>query len=106
MISFVVVLYRREDFTTEQFVDFLQRVHAPLAEALPGLAGYVHYLPAPDPTRERPLWDAIIEFRWESVEQMEAAWHSPEGRAATDDLAHFADLQRTSWSLVDRNVRR
>jgi uncharacterized protein (TIGR02118 family) len=106
MISFVVLLHRRADFSHEQFVDYLQQVHAPLAEAIPDLAGYVHYLPAPDPTRAPPLWDAMIELRWESVERMEEAWRSPEGRAATDDLVHFADPERTSWSLVDRNVRR
>jgi hypothetical protein len=37
---------------------------------------------------------------------MEAAWRTPEGQAATDDLAEFADRDRTSWSIVDEQVRR
>jgi uncharacterized protein (TIGR02118 family) len=106
MVSFIVVLYRRNDLSTDQFVDYLQRIHAPLAEALPGLIGYLHYLPAPDPIRSRPLWDAVVELRWESVDLMEQAWRSPEGQAATQDLAQFADCKRTSWSLVERSVRR
>jgi len=106
MITFLVVLHRRADLTVEQFVDYLERVHAPMAEALPGLVGYVHFLPAFDPTRPRPLWDAVIELDWESVALMEQAWRSPEGETATKDLIHFVDLEKTSWSIVDRNVLR
>jgi hypothetical protein len=37
---------------------------------------------------------------------MEAAWASPEGKAATADLVEFADLTNTTWSLVDSLRRR
>jgi hypothetical protein len=30
----------------------------------------------------------------------------PEGKAATADLEAFADLGRTTWSIVDERVRR
>jgi hypothetical protein len=32
---------------------------------------------------------------------MEAAWASPEGAASDADLPAFADLKRTTWSVVD-----
>jgi hypothetical protein len=32
---------------------------------------------------------------------MEAGWLSPEGIAATRDLEEFADLARSTWSIVD-----
>ena len=54
----------------------------------------------------RALWDAVIELRWVSGDAMEEAWRSPAGRTATDDLVQFADLERTSWSIVERRVRR
>jgi hypothetical protein len=37
---------------------------------------------------------------------MEAGWRSPEGRRATDHLVELADLSRTTWSVVDEDVRR
>ncbi len=57
--------------------------------------------------RLRPiLLYAIVELFWADRETMEAAWASPEGQAATADLAEFADLSRTTWSLVDFRQRR
>jgi hypothetical protein len=35
---------------------------------------------------------------------MEAAWASPEGEAASADLEAFADLSRSSWSIVEEVV--
>ncbi len=32
---------------------------------------------------------------------MEAAWASPEGKAATGDLEAFVNLSRTTWSIVE-----
>ncbi len=51
-------------------------------------------------------WDAVVELWWESQDAMESAWRTPAGQAATDDLAEFADVQRTSWSIVDEQIRR
>jgi hypothetical protein len=37
---------------------------------------------------------------------MEAAWRTREGKTATRDLPAFADMTRTTWSIVDEQVRR
>jgi hypothetical protein len=78
----MVVLYRRQDLNEGEFQAYPREVHGPMAEAVPNL---LHYT---------------------DRETMEAAWASPEGQAATADLAEFADLSRSTWSLVGFNQRR
>jgi uncharacterized protein (TIGR02118 family) len=89
----------REDFSA-----FLRTAHGNLARRLPGLKRYVQNHVVEDSKRQPPAWDAVIELYWESQEEMEAAWASPEGAAATADLEAFADLSRSSWSIVEEIV--
>lgn len=100
MLKFMVVLYRRPDFTREQFRDHLEHVHSPLARNLPGLRRYKQNHAAPDP-RRKPGWDAIVELYFDNREAMEAAWASPQGADSDADLPAFADLARTTWSVVE-----
>ena len=106
MVKFMVVLYRRPDFSEREFQDYLRDVHGPMAEAIPDLLHYTQDYVADDPTRKHPGWAAIVELFWSDRSTMEAAWASPEGRAATEDLAEFADLSKTTWSLVEALQRR
>jgi uncharacterized protein (TIGR02118 family) len=101
MLKFMVVLYRRTDLTSTQFRHHLEKVHAPLAKALPGLKKYRQNHVADDPKRKHPGWDAIVELYFESRQAMDAAWDSPQGRASDADLPLFADLSRTTWSVVE-----
>jgi uncharacterized protein (TIGR02118 family) len=101
MLKFMVVLYRRPDLTANQFRQHLKEIHGPLAKNLPGLKKYVQNFVSDDPTRTRPGWDAIIELYFEDMPAMEAAWASPQGAASDADLPAFADLTRTTWSVVD-----
>jgi uncharacterized protein (TIGR02118 family) len=106
MVKFIVVLHRRPDLSESEFQAFLRDVHGPMAEAMPNLLHYTQNFVVPDPTRKHPGWDAIVELFWADRAAMEADWASPEGQAATADLAEFADLSRTTWSLVDFRQRR
>ena len=106
MIKFVVVLYRRADLTVEQFRENLRQEHGAMAERIPGLRRYVQNHVVADSTRAHPGWDAVVELWWDDREAMEAAWRSPEGERATVHLSELADLSRTSWSLVEEDVRR
>ncbi|HTG31776.1 MAG TPA: EthD family reductase [Thermoanaerobaculia bacterium] len=106
MVKFMVVLYRRPDLSESEFQAYLRDVHGPMAEAIPNLLYYTQNFVAHDLTREHPGWDAIVELFWADRTIMEAAWASPEGKAATADLAEFADLARTTWSMVDSLRRR
>jgi uncharacterized protein (TIGR02118 family) len=101
MLKFMVVLYRRSDLSPAQFRRHLEQVHAPLARKLPRLKRYRQNHVVADSKRKRPGWDAIVEFYFDNWEEMEAAWASPEGAASDADLPAFADLERTTWSVVD-----
>jgi len=104
MIKFVVVLFRRPGMTREDFSAYLRTAHRNLARRLPGLKRYVQNHVAEDSKRQPPAWDAVVELYWENRKAMEAAWASPEGQAATKDLEAFADLSRSSWSIVEEIV--
>jgi len=106
MLKFVVVLYRKPEMSREQFRAYLQDVHGPMADRIPGVCAYVQNHAVTDSTRSDPGWDAIVELWWESRNAMEEAWRSPEGQIATADLEAFADLSRTRWSIVDEQRRR
>ena len=97
----MVVLYRRPDLTRAQFRRHLQQIHAPLARNLPGLRKYLQNHVSDDPKRKSPGWDAIVELYFDNRESMEAAWASPQGAASDADLPLFADLQKTTWSVVE-----
>ena len=101
MLKFIVVICKRADFSDEKFGAFMRDVHRPLALKIPGLRRHVVNFPASDSTRARPAWDAVVELFFDSREAMEEAWRSPEGIAATRDLEAFADLARSTWSIVD-----
>ena len=101
VVKFVVVLSKRPDLPEEKFREFFRDVHRPLALKIPGLLRHVVNFPAADSARKHPQWDAIVELYFEGREAMEAAWGSPEGVAATRDLEEFADLSRSSWSIVE-----
>jgi uncharacterized protein (TIGR02118 family) len=101
MLKFMVVLYRRPDLTAEQFRRHLKEVHGLLAKNLPGLKRYVQNYVGADARRKPPGWDAIVELYFDNWAAMEAAWASPQGAASDTDLAEFADLTRTTWSVVE-----
>jgi uncharacterized protein (TIGR02118 family) len=79
----------------------LEDVHAPLAKALPGLRKYRQNHVLPDAARNHPGWDAVIELYFDNRASMEAAWQSPQGAASDADLPLFADLDRTTWSVME-----
>ncbi len=106
VLKFVIVLIKRPDFTEEKFREFFRKVHRPLALKIPGLLRHVVNFPDEDSTRKPPQWDAIVELYFDGGEAMEAAWRSPEGIAATRDLEEFADLSRSSWSIVEMEETR
>jgi uncharacterized protein (TIGR02118 family) len=100
----MVVIYRRPELTPADFRRHLEEVHAPLVKNLPGIRKYSQNYVCPDPKRKLPRWDAIVEVYFDSWEAMEAAWATPQGAASDADLPLFADLTRTTWSVVDEII--
>jgi uncharacterized protein (TIGR02118 family) len=106
MLKFLVVLYRRPDIPAERFHAVLRDEHGPMAERIPGLRGYIQDHVVKDNNRPHPGWDAVVELYWDDWASMEAAWLTAEGRASTEHLAEFVDLERSTWSVVSEEVRR
>jgi uncharacterized protein (TIGR02118 family) len=104
MLKFVVVLYRKPGWTPQQFHDYFIDVHQALALKIPGLRRYRQNFVLPDPKRDRPPWDCIVELYFDDRNAMEAAWATPEGEASTADLEVCSDLSRTAWSVVEERI--
>jgi uncharacterized protein (TIGR02118 family) len=105
VIKFIVVCYRRSDWSRERFRSYFRDVHGPLAMAIPDVRRYVQNFAEPDERRD-PSWDAVIEFWFPDRPSMEAAWQSEAGRRASADNANLMDLTRTRWSVVEEIVVR
>ena len=106
MVKFMVVLSRRASMTPDRFRQYFKEVHEPMALQILGLRKYVQNFAMDDSKRNRPPWDAIIELYFDDWPSMETSWASPEGQAATDDLAQFADLNNSACSSVEELVIR
>ena len=106
MLKFMVVLYKKPGTSEAEFHRFLREVHGPMALKMTGLRRYVQNHVIPDEKRKRPGWDAVVELYFDDWDSMEAAWATPEGQAATADVGEFADLSRTTWSVVEEEQYR
>lgn len=85
----------------EDFRHYFRDVHGPMVQSIPGLKKYVQNYTITDPKRKPPGWHGIAELYFDDWEAMEAGWSSEQGISATNDLEAFADLSRTSWSVVE-----
>ena len=65
-------------------------VHAPLAAAIPGLQRYTVTRPVPGPDGSPPAHHLVAVLEFEDAAATAAGMGGPEGKAATDDLANFA----------------
>ena len=101
MLKFMVVLHKKPEMNQEQFHRFLREVHGPLALKIPGLRRYVQNHVMEDANRKHPGWSAIVELYFDDWSAMEAAWATAEGKTATADVAEFADLSLSRWSVVE-----
>lgn len=71
------------------FDAYYRDVHTPLAEKIPGLAGFTARRCAAMDSSEPPYY-FVAELAFESQQELAAGMGSPEGKAAGEDLANFA----------------
>ncbi len=95
MIKVLVVLYKRADMSREEFVRYWREVHAPLAERMEGVRRYVI-----NPTLQafamgEASFDGLAELWFDDAAAARAAFASPVGIATTQDVAKFAQPERT-----------
>ena len=65
-------------------------VHSVLATKLPGLRRFTMNWPAPGPDGAKPSYHLVATLFWDSAEDLQAAFATPEGEAAMADLPDFA----------------
>ena len=100
MTKAIFTLYRRVDVSGDEFREYWQNTHAPIAAKMPGLRRYVQNLALTTEEGEPPI-AGIAEVYFDSVEAMQDALASPEGEAALADLANFTDADATVTVVVD-----
>ncbi len=82
------------------FDAYYASTHRPLAEKVPGLAGFTaRHCESLDGSA--PAYFLLAELAFGSRELMDAALASPEGQAAAADVANFADGGATMFLARD-----
>jgi uncharacterized protein (TIGR02118 family) len=101
MIKVLAVLHKRPDMSREEFVRYWREVHAPLAEGMEGVRRYVI-----NPTLEafamgEPSFDGVAELWFDDAAAARAAFASPAGVATTQDVAMFAQPEKTQIVIAE-----
>ena len=119
MIKMVFAVRRLPHLSAEEFHRYWREVHGPLAQKkLPTLRvkRYVqtHTLDTPfnEVLRESrgggEPFDGVVEIWWDSIEELEAAFSTPEGLQASEELLEdekrFMDLPRCSMWFAQEEV--
>lgn len=90
MFTVIYELYRREELSQDEFVDYWLNTHKPIALTMPNLRGYEIW-PASEPAD--PLGDEVAGFvilRFDSREDYERTHESEEFAATAADANNFA----------------
>jgi len=88
--------------TKGQFADYWLKKHAPLAKKMPGLKRYtINIVKATD--GEEPGYQGTAELHFDSFEDYERAFESPEGKKAVDDVKNFA-RKVTSITIEENKI--
>jgi len=120
MIKLVFTIRRRDDMTREEFQRYWRENHAPIvkrnAETL-RIRRYVQVHAreteldealAASREGQANVYDGVAELWWDSLEDLMAAYATPEGQAAgaelLEDEKRFIDLPRSTLWLGEENV--
>ena len=104
MVKVMLLLYRRDGMSTEEFRRYAREHHAPLLRQLPGLTRLVINYPQPDQSGAPPICDAIAEDWFESMDAMGAAFGSPAGQAVQADSPNFLDMSKFQMVVVEEEA--
>jgi uncharacterized protein (TIGR02118 family) len=89
-IKRIGLVRRKQSLTREQFLAHWLGTHAELCKKLPGMRRYAVNLVDADP-RGALGYDGFSELWFDSVEALEAALASEEGRTLLADLPNFVE---------------
>ncbi|ADD04604.1 EthD domain protein [Natrialba magadii ATCC 43099] len=104
MYKHVALLVRQDDRSHEEFVDYWQTNHTPIAKEIEGVVRYQQVLPT-DP--ENAEFDGIAELYFETLEDLHAALGSPGSRDydPTKDVAAEARRDVDNFLAIDERPR-
>jgi len=119
MIKFVYCVRRRADITAQAFRQYWLEKHGPLVKqcaAAMHARRYVqsHTLDTPLNSMARQArgtrepYDGLTELWWDNVDDLVAAWQTPEGQRANqmlaEDEARFCDLPNCSVFFTEEHT--
>jgi uncharacterized protein (TIGR02118 family) len=119
MIKLVYIVRRRENVAPDEFYKYWHQSHGPLVRSLAEALKAKKYIQSH--TMDTPLnaelvksrgmtdsFDGITEVWWDSVEDLAAAYGTPEGQHAgqvlAEDEAKFIDLAESTAFITEEHV--
>ncbi len=96
MIKVIGTAYKRDDFSTKEFLDYWRDVHAPISAKSGPMRGYVVSEVVGKIAGDLEA-DAFVEQWWDDQAAFEKAAESPEMAAAWEDVSNYAKTTGTFW---------
>ncbi len=96
MIKLIALLKRKPGMTRQAFADRWINEHLKISTRMPGVRGYRVNIATnhqPDGDGIEPIYDGTAELWWDSMDAMEAAFASEEGKIAGEDADKFAEVR-------------
>ena len=103
MIKLIGTAYKRDDFTSEEFMRYWMDVHAPISARAPGLRGYVVSEVVRKLQGELHS-EAFVEQWYDDEAAFEASGESPEVAAAWEDVGRYAKTTGTFWMVKEHVI--
>ena len=102
----IALFSRKPGMSFAEFDEYWRETHGALAANVPGIVQYVqrHIVPVDgqnEPDNEYGV-DGIAVLDYESAEAMEAAWATPEGQKAMEDVPNF--LGKFSFVTLEDHI--
>ena len=119
MVKFVYCVRRHPNVTPEEFRNYWLQKHGPYVKSFAAALRARRYIQSH--TRDSPLngyaqqhrgtkppYDGVTEVWWDSIDDIVAAWSSPEGQKANallaQDEAKFCDLPNCSVFFTEEHT--
>jgi uncharacterized protein (TIGR02118 family) len=93
MVKLIALLKRKPGLTREEFARRWVEDHPAFTWKLPGLRGYRINIATEKQPPDAPDFDGTAELWWDSIEEMEAAFATPEGAAGVADADEFSAVR-------------
>jgi uncharacterized protein (TIGR02118 family) len=101
VIKTMFFLYKRSDFSVDEFLRHSKEVHVPIVARVPRLRRYVVNHTAANPFGAEQVCDAVAELWFDSISDFQEALSTLEGKNALADQPNYLDMNRTHMLVVD-----